>query len=465
MYELDPKYIDRLEEIAAEIQDSEELEKYLETEEDEDYLLLKEMYEPKLTEVHEEVAKVDPLQLIPLELILLDPAFEGLFLPKILGYSVLRGEYNEDYKYVRPQEHFKEVLLAICNSANFEILKKRIGQSIQIGFALSSDIWITNLINSIANKRVRYYLQAQKLERYRQVKERQIGYARYKQQFKNDLYHTAEFPTSKVELSVEYSSLKHFLIHRINLNLDNTSIMEPLKEFIANDEFKGTPEHLHITSLYAKYFELSKEDEAHVKKHFNDTRKKMPDFEEHYFEFHLENLEGTEILWTPEVDKRISAILDRKQKDDLTAYYDLMNLVHEKGYVTAEVQEAVKDFYEKNEGLSTINECVRYTIFHYFNKLISNIEVDAYTDYFEITKRFPAYMDIFMNQKFNQNLEKASKNYLKKLLKHYTDKRGRDYQDIKKFVMATFVDFGFMTEKEVVETFKTRRKKKKPAEG
>lgn len=465
MYELDPKYIDALEEIAAEIQDSDELEKYLETEEDEDYLILKEMYEPKLAEVHEEVAKTDPLQLVPLELVMLDPAFEGLYLPKILGYSVLRGEYNEEFKYVRPQEHFKEVLLAICNSANFEILKKRIGQSIQIGFALSSDIWITNLINSIANKRVRYYLQAQKLERYRREKEREIGYARYKQQFKHDLYQSAVFPTTQVELSVEYSSLKHFLIHRINLELDNTSIMEPLREFIANDEFKGTPEHLHIMSLYAKYFELSDEDQKHLEKHFNDTRKKMPDFVEHYLKFHLENLEGLEIIWTPEADKRISAILDRKQKDDLTAYYDLMDMVHDKGYVNAEVQEAVQEFYERHEGLSTINECVRYTIFQYFNKLISNLEVDAYTDYFEITKLFPVYMDIFMNQRFNQNLEQASKKYLKKLLKQYTDKRGKDYQDIKKFVTAMFVDFGFMTEKEVVETFKTRRKKKKTAES
>jgi hypothetical protein len=461
MYELDQKYIDKLEEIAAEIQESDELEKYLETEEDEDYLLLKEMYEPKLAEVHEEVAKQDPLQLIPLELVVLDPAFEGLFLPKILGYSVLRGEFNEDYKYVRPQEHFKEVLLAICNSANFEILKKRIGQSIQIGFALSSDIWITNLINSIANKRVRYYLQAQKLERYRRAKEREIGYARYKQQFRHDLYHTATFPTTQNELSVEFSSLKHFLIHRINLKLDNSSIMEPLKDFIANETFKGTPEHLQIMSLYAKFFDLNEADMAHLKQHFNETRQKMPDFVEHYLEFHLENLEGDEIAWTPEADKRITEILDRSIKDDLTDYYDLMDTIHGKGYTNAEVQEAIKTFYERYEGLSTINECVRYTIFYYFNQVISNLEVDQYTDYFEITKLFPVYMDIFMNQKFNQNLEKASKKYLKKLLKHYTDKRGKDYQDIKKFVAATFVDFGFMTEKEVVETFKTRRKKKK----
>lgn len=465
MYELDQKYIDKLEEIAGEIQESDELAKYLETEEDEDYLLLKEMYEQKLALIHEEVARVDPLQVIPLEIILLDAAFEGLFLPKILGYSVLRGEYDEHYKYVRPQEHFKEVLMAICNSANFEILKKRIGQSIQIGFAMSSDIWITNLINSFVNKRVRYYLQAQKLDRYRLEKERALGYARYKQQFKHDLFHTAEFPNSKNELTILFSPLKNFLIHRVNLDVDNSSIIEPIKEFIANETFKGTAEHLEIMAIYANFFDLDDKNLKHLGKHFNETRKIMPDFVEKYTEFQIEMLQDDEIKWTPEADKRISELLDRSIKDDLVGYYDLMDMIHDKGYIHAEVQEAAKAFCDQHEGLSTINECVRYTIFKYFNKYISNLETDAYTDYFEITKLFPVYMSIFRNQKFNQNLEKASKKYLKRLLKTYTDKRGKDYQDIKKFVSTMFVEFGFLTDKEVVETFKSKRKKKAPTEG
>ena len=50
--------------------------------------------------------------------------------------------------------------------------------------------------------------------------------------------------------------------------------------------------------------------------------------------------------------------------------------------------------------------------------------------------------------------------YIKKLLKFFTDKRGRDYQDIKKFVTATFTDLGFMNVKDLKELFKTKRKKK-----
>ena len=136
MFELDQQYLSKLEEIASEIQASDELEKYLDSEEDEDFIVLKDLFEPRIGLVYNEVARKHPLQLIPLELVLLDPAFEGLYLPKILGYAVLRGEINDNYKYARPQDHFKEILLAICNSANFDVLKKRIGQSVQVGFAL-----------------------------------------------------------------------------------------------------------------------------------------------------------------------------------------------------------------------------------------------------------------------------------------------------------------------------------------
>ena len=69
-------------------------------------------------------------------------------------------------------------------------------------------------------------------------------------------------------------------------------------------------------------------------------------------------------------------------------------------------------------------------------------------------------MAIFSNEKFNQRVKALSFAYIKKLLKVYTDKRGKDYQDIKKFVSSVFVDLNFLKPKEVVELFKTRRKKK-----
>lgn len=461
MYELDKKYLERLEELAGEIQESEELQNYLEEEEEDYYMQLKENYEPRIAEIYEEVAAENPLQLVPLESILLDPAFEGLFLPKILGHAVLRGEINKDFKYVRPQDHFRDVLLAICQSPNFDILRKRIGQSIQMGFALSSDIWITNLINEIDNKRVRYFLQSQKLEKYRLPEERQSGYLRYKRQFQNDNYHTVEFPEDLASLKILASPLKSFLVHRITLKVDNSSILEPLWKFIDNKEFQGTEEHLEVMVLFAVFFDLGAKEKKHLAKIFNKVRKEMEEFDEKLLKFILELHHSGDLTMDPQADLRLSEIVDKSIDDELSGYFKTLDVVHTKGYVHEEAQDAVHGFYNQHMGLSLVNECIRKVIYDYFARYIKNLEDTAYTDFFEIAKLFPVYINIFANQQFNQDLKELSMNYVQLLLKKYTDKRGKDYQDIKKFVSTTFQDLGFLKEKEVIELFKTRRKRKK----
>jgi hypothetical protein len=461
MFELDKKYLQQLEEIATEIQSSEELVKYLDTEEDEDYLVLKELYEPRIALIHNEVARQNPLQLIPLELVLLEPVFEGLFLPKVLGFSVLRGEVNKNHKYIRPQDHFKEVLLAICQSANFDILKKRIGQSIQIGFSLSSDIWVTNLIAEVVNKKVRYYLQSQKLEKYRIPEERKLGYQRYKYQFKQEVFMTATFPETISDLNIYASSLQIFLKHRINLKENNSSLEIPMKAFIENENFQGKLDHLKISALYAYFFKLDDDAKVMLADFINEQRENDPEFSQKFFDFIEEMHNDPEIDLLPEAEQQFSELLDEDIKDKLGKYYQLINLVHDKGYLNAEVHEAVKVFYSQNKGVSVVNHCLRQTIYHYFSRVIKNLGTEPYVDYFELTKYFPIYMKIFANQQFNQDLKELSMAYIKKLLKVYVDKRGKDYQDIKKFVRTNFVDFGFLREKQVVDLFKTKRKKKK----
>jgi len=127
-----------------------------------------------VAEIYHEVADHHPLQLPELERVLLNPFFEGLFQPRILGYCVLRGELSEQFKYVRPQETFRQFLLAIANSANFDVIKQRIGQTVQLGFALSSDIWIANLLEQIENKKVKVYFQSMIHDRFRDVEARRL---------------------------------------------------------------------------------------------------------------------------------------------------------------------------------------------------------------------------------------------------------------------------------------------------
>jgi hypothetical protein len=461
MLPLDKNYVDELEAIAAEIQESDELAYYLSEEEETYFEQLKDRFEPKIELLYDRVAAENPLQLVSLDKMLMNEHFEGLFLPRILGYSVLRGEINkQQYKYTRPQDHFKAVLMAICHSPNFEILKKRIGQSIQVGFALSSDIWITNLITPIENKRIRYFLQSQKLDKYYTPEGRQQGLAIYKKQFVNFNYMTADFPKTLGELKVLWSSLKDFLVYREEKGLNNKSLMPFLKDLIGNEEFQGHDEHLQILGFYANFFDLEGADLEHLRKHFNATRKKHKEFCSHWLAFVLEMHTSRRVDLNAQADGRVSAILDKSVKDELTEYYDLMDTVHSIGYMHEEAMEAVKSFYIRHEGTSLINECVRMAIYHYLARLINNLEVSDYHELFDLSKIYTVYINIFANQQFNQDVKELSMRFIKRALRNYTDKRGRDYQDIKKFVSTTFVDLNFMKEKEVVEMFKTRRKKK-----
>ena len=101
MQEVEGKYYEKLQEIAAAIQESPVLQQYLEEEEDELYNELRQEIEPHLSELHHVVASEAPLQLVTFEKYLLNPLFEGLYLPRVMGYAVLRGEITDQYRYVR----------------------------------------------------------------------------------------------------------------------------------------------------------------------------------------------------------------------------------------------------------------------------------------------------------------------------------------------------------------------------
>ena len=68
-------------------------------------------------------------------------------------------------------------------------------------------------------------------------------------------------------------------------------------------------------------------------------------------------------------------------------------------------------------------------------------------------------MKIFSNEKFNQDVQALNQEFINRLLKKFNDKRGKDYQEIKKFVSAHFAELEFMKEKDIAELFKTKRKK------
>lgn len=456
---LNQEYLEMLERVASALQDSPERVQFMDTEEEADYKTMQDAFEPYLQQVHMEVAKNDPLQLVALEEIMLNAAFEGLFLPRILGYSVLRGQVNDQYKYTRPQDHFKEILSSIIESSNFEFIKKRIGQSVQVGFALSSDIWITDLINDVKNKRLRYYLMSNKQDKYRDVKERKIAYDRYQRQFAKENFHSTDFPTTFSELKVNYPSLKHFLMYRAKHKMDNSTLNTVMDVFINNPALFNTDEHVHIMVLAANFFKMSEEANARFKVVFNKLRVEMPEFIEKYLSFMVEmNLAG--LPFDAEADLNAAKVVDKTITDQLTEFYWLAEVVHTKGYAQSDVMEAVRAFYETHEGRSTVNYCVRNMIYSYIYKAIVPLTERQYLKYFEISKIYTGYINIFTNQQFNQNVKDISMEFVQKCLKKFIDKRSRDYQDIKRFVSTSFIDLNFLKDKDVVEMFKTRRKRK-----
>ncbi|GAB4494655.1 MAG: hypothetical protein OHK0019_21630 [Saprospiraceae bacterium] len=463
MQPLDEKYYNRLNEIAAAIQSSPNLALYLEEEEDEYYNALRQEFEPLLSDLHHQVAAEAPLQLVTFEKYLLEPPFEGLYLPRVLGYAVLRGEINDQYKYVRPNDHFKDILLAICQSVHFEQLKKRIGQSITVGFALSSDIWITNLMSLVENKRIRYFLQQCKNVRYRDLKERADLYRRYSNQFKNELYYSADFPTSLGEMKANFSALRQFLLKRFEVGGVNDSLKEQMKGFLDNKSFQGTDEYLEMLAMYGNFTDLDPAERLAFATHFERERRSTPEFDIRYLRF-LVSLYASPGISSVN-DERMSAAIDKSWKDKISDYYRIADKIHSLGYVHPDAIEAVQEFCNTHQGLSVESECLRQLILTYFTRLISGLTEREYMDYFELNKIFSVYMKIFGNQQFNQAIEKVSMEYIGKLLKKFTDKRAKDYQDVKRFVSTQFVDFGFLTDKEVVEMFKTRRKRRKTTEA
>ena len=464
MIALEEKYKEQLDNIAAHIQSAEILATYLEEEEDEQYEELCGMFEPYLAQLHTLVAEEAPLQLVSLEEAMLDEQLEGLYLPRILGYSVLRGEINEDFRYVRPNDHFKSILLNICGSVHFEQLKKRIGQTVRVGFSLSSDIWTTNLMNAITNRRIRNFLQSQRNDvLLRDVEARKLLYNRYRNQFHDEFFHSADFPTSLGEMKANFSALRLFLQKRFEHGGDNSSLNEKLKNFLNNEDFHGTEEYMQMLALYGNFMKLSKEDIELLKKHFERERKEMEDFDEAYLTF-LSELQQSDLAMGANQDLQMDALIDKKVNDRITDYYRIASKIHNMGYVHPDTIEAVNDFYDSHKGTAVETTCLRFLILNYFERLIGGLSDVEYNDFFDLTKIFRVYMNIFSNEQFNFSVEKMALEYVRRLLKKYTDKRSKDYQDIKKFVASQFVEMNFLTEKEVIEMFKTRRRRRKKAE-
>lgn len=208
---------------------------------------------------------------------------------------------------------------------------------------------------------------------------------------------------------------------------DNSSLLVPIKSFITNKEFQNTHELVDVLGIYANFFDLDAAHQKELNEIFNANRVNKTDFDEYYFDFLIEMFNKIEI--PVESDLKLSAMVDRKHRDQLGEYYDLLDTVHGKGYINPEVMDEVREFYNRHEGLSKVNECIRIVILNYLKRLITNLDAREYHEFFEISKVFSVYINIFSNEHFNQQLKEVCMKYVHDLMVKYVDKRGRDYQE------------------------------------
>jgi hypothetical protein len=455
---LSKNYEEKLKIIAGAIQDSDLLSNFLLEEGEEEYKQLIEAFEPAIAEFYDEVAANNPLQIIDLENKLSEADFEGLFLPRMLGFSVLRGVVDDQYKYLRPQDHFKDLLNKMCHHANFEMIKARVGQTLQVGFALSSDIWITNFIETISNKKIKTFLLAQKLDKYRTVEGRKTGYLKYKRQFDNYVFHCFEMPSSVAELKSSFPAVETFLQVRLRKSLNNETVKPIFFEMLSIKEISEAVEYPKLLLLAGKYFELEEEEQAQLKAYFQAAAK-IPYFNERYFEYLRDLLiKGEPVNFLADVN--MLEVLGEEDTSEIGHYYATCAVLYIDNLLEEEIIDSVRAFYAKYDGLSLNNECLRLNVLRHFQQSFQELTPEEYSRWFELNKIFAAYMEIFQNQRFNLAIKDFSVKYLKSLLKFYTDKRGKDYQDIKKFSTRIFLDYNFFKDKEIKEFFKTPRAKK-----
>ncbi|WP_116124624.1 hypothetical protein [Lewinella sp. IMCC34183] len=464
MYELNDTYKAHLDAIADAIQASPALAQYLEDEEDDQYEALKAEFEPQIEAAHEQINHYSPFEIESFERYLLDDRFEGLFLPRILGYSVLRPQINPQFFYTRQNDHFGEILNYIAGNMNFDQLRSRIGQAVQVGFSLSSDIYVTGLVDGIPTKRVRQFLLQQKADDARTAAGRQQIFNRYKRQFMSRNYQYAPFPLEASELISHTDHMVDFLLYRVSsTELNNDALPAPLYQFATEESFAGRRELIAPVLIYGAF--LTPEDETRDTITSILSRERTADparVQEQVMDFVLRLKTDPSVNFGPEQELALGQVIDRSIEDDLTAYFNLTDRIHNEGYKEPDVQEAVREEVLKHDGLSTFNENVRKSVLVYFDLLAASLGTEDYNEWFSETgKQFPVYMKIFSNEQFNQELRRLAIRYTKRLIKVHTNKRGKDYRDIKKTTVSTWTDYNFMTEKQLKEFFKTPRKRKK----
>jgi hypothetical protein len=135
------------------------------------------------------------------------------------------------------------------------------------------------------NKRIRYFLQQQNNDKYRDPKERAQLYQRYFNQFRNEQYHAADFPASLGEMKANFSALRQFLLKRFELSSHNDSLKSKVMAFLDNKDFQGTEEYVEMLAICGNFIDLDPGERLAFSTHFERERRSFQEFDIRYLRF------------------------------------------------------------------------------------------------------------------------------------------------------------------------------------
>lgn len=104
--------------------------------------------------------------------------------------------------------------------------------------------------------------------------------------------------------------------------------------------------------------------------------------------------------------------------------------------------DATNGFYSQYEGMSINNEVLRLAILQQFKQVVEHLTEPEHQSFYEITRTFASYMNIFDNSAFNQDVESMCMEYIQKLMTFYPDKQKSGIPRCEKICELIFCGMG-----------------------
>lgn len=453
-------YSKRLDAVKKFLSDSAEYQAYLESEEREEYKAVADKVEPYLQSLYNEIAEKNPMEIIEFEEILTDEALEGIFVDKLMYFTILRASVDENYRFERSQERLEELILFAAQSSSFEAMQRSLLLPVRLAFSLSSGIWGNKVIGKIKNKSAREFFQRQFGEATRDDHARAVQYRSLKKRFKEIKYQSASVPTDNINWKTEFADFRNFLVDRIGAGHDNTTVKASLYEFLENDAFKGTDEQIELLCIFIHFIELDDEDFDKVETVLNELRK-GEGFDESYFGILLKVMKMDMPIDLDRIGI-INDLLDTDHKDSLLGFYELLTNFSVKDFMDEEIVESVEIFSGRHRELSPIMTCFKHLLIRIIDAEVVKHLNDDYTQLFQSMHIYDGLAEAFLEKSYRQDIKEILVEYMKSLM-FYFEKGSTEYKAIKAMVMDAPVKNNFVTTKEVRALYRAQLKAEKAA--